>query len=160
MSKRKARKTLIKQLGGKKALMKPILNIDTLGSDDDPCFGKLYDGNDDTCQRCGDSELCLIKMGNNNTKTRKKLEKKNSYKDIDETEFEINPQHIYKFIKSDVVTGDPVSLLMVAKKVNKQFKLSENKTKKEIVSLIRKIVKQAVDLDLKKKEGKTYVITA
>lgn len=57
-----------------------------LGTDDDPCFGKAYDLSTKECKLCGDSELCCIKMAQNLKITRKELEDKNHYKDLETLE--------------------------------------------------------------------------
>lgn len=62
--------------------LKPI-DITKLGSNQDPCFGKGYDLSTRECKLCGDSELCAIKMAQALRITRKELEEKNNYKDLD-----------------------------------------------------------------------------
>lgn len=59
------------------------LNITDFGTEKDPCFGKLYDVKADECGRCGDSEICLIVMGQNMNKKRLILEKEKPYLDIE-----------------------------------------------------------------------------
>lgn len=64
----------------------PLIPIDLtrLGSaDTDPCFGKGYDLTTKECKLCGDSELCAFKMSQELRITRKELEEKNKYKDLD-----------------------------------------------------------------------------
>ena len=63
-------------------ILKP-LNIDMIGSNDDPCFGKEYDLSTEECKICGDSELCCIKFASLMGKTRKELEENNKYKDLE-----------------------------------------------------------------------------
>lgn len=58
------------------------LDITKFGSDEDPCFGTMYDLNVAECKVCGDAEFCAIKFNRELSGTRKKLEKKNKYKDI------------------------------------------------------------------------------
>lgn len=62
--------------------LEPI-NIAELGSNSDPCFGIGYDLSTKECKLCGDSELCAFKMSQNMNITRKELEQKNQYKDLD-----------------------------------------------------------------------------
>lgn len=62
--------------------LEPI-NIKDIGSNGDPCFGKNYDLSTSECKMCGDSELCAFKMSQNLNITRKELEDKNHYKDLD-----------------------------------------------------------------------------
>lgn len=62
--------------------LEPI-DITQLGSNGDPCFGKGYDLTTKECKLCGDSELCAFKMSQELRITRKELEEKNKYKDLD-----------------------------------------------------------------------------
>ena len=62
--------------------LEPI-DITTLGSNGDPCFGKEYNLATKECKMCGDSELCAFKMSQTLNITRKELEDKNHYKDLD-----------------------------------------------------------------------------
>lgn len=63
-------------------ILKPV-DIDSIGSSDDPCFGKAYDLSTQECRSCGDSELCCIKFAEMMGKTRKELEEENQYKDME-----------------------------------------------------------------------------
>lgn len=66
----------------------PLVPIDItqLGGNDDPCFGKNYDLSTKECKLCGDSELCCIKISQMLNITRKELEAKNHYKDLETLE--------------------------------------------------------------------------
>lgn len=75
--------------------LKPI-DITQLGGNQDPCFGKGYDLSTRECKLCGDSELCAIKMAQILRITRKELEEKNNYKDLDVLE---DTQGIKKYIR-------------------------------------------------------------
>lgn len=66
----------------KQDILTPI-DISTLGTNGDPCFGIGYDLSTKECKLCGDSELCAFKMSQNLNITRKELEQKNQYKDLD-----------------------------------------------------------------------------
>jgi hypothetical protein len=61
-------------------------SIENLGTNGDPCFGQGYDLTTKECKLCGDSELCAFKMSQQLHITRKELEEKNKYKDIDNLE--------------------------------------------------------------------------
>lgn len=63
----------------------PLMPFDLskIGTNDDPCFGKAYDLSTPECKQCGDSELCAIKMSQMLRVTRKELDDKNQYKDLD-----------------------------------------------------------------------------
>lgn len=78
------------------------LDISKLGSNGDPCFGIGYDLSTKECKLCGDSELCAFKMSQNLNITRKELEQKNQYKDLDVLEDTVG---IKKFIRSLIRKG-------------------------------------------------------
>lgn len=61
-------------------------DINQIGSIQDPCFGKSYDLTTKECKLCGDSELCAFKLSQDMRITRKELEEKNKYKDLDTLE--------------------------------------------------------------------------
>lgn len=77
--KRVPRKNLSKTMN----VLQPI-TLDQLGTKDDPCFGKLFDPRCNECQRCGDSEICAIAMGQLNHALRAKTEEKGNFKDLEE----------------------------------------------------------------------------
>ena len=62
----------------------PLVPIDVtnLGNGND-CFGQAYDLTTKECKLCGDSELCALKMSQNLNITRKQLNEKNHFKDLD-----------------------------------------------------------------------------
>jgi hypothetical protein len=62
--------------------LEPI-DITTLGSNGDPCFGKGYDLSTKECKLCGDSELCAFRMSQDLNITRKELNDKKHFKDLD-----------------------------------------------------------------------------
>lgn len=63
--------------------LKPI-DITKFGTEDDPCFGKLYNLAEPECKRCGDSGLCGIVFGQNLNLKRKEIEKDSKFKDLEE----------------------------------------------------------------------------
>lgn len=81
--------------------LEPI-NIAELGSNGDPCFGIGYDLSTKECKLCGDSELCAFKMSHNMNITRKELEQKNQYKDLDVLEDTVG---IKKYIRGLIRKG-------------------------------------------------------
>ena len=81
--------------------LEPI-NIAELGSNGDPCFGIGYDLSTKECKLCGDSELCTFKMSQNMNITRKELEQKNQYKDLDVLEDTVG---IKKYIRGLIRKG-------------------------------------------------------
>ena len=66
-----------------KYLLKPF-DVTKFGSDEDPCFGKLYDLNADECQICGDIEVCSIAFAQGQLRVRTQLEAESKFKDLEE----------------------------------------------------------------------------
>lgn len=60
------------------------LDVLRYGSEDDPCFGKLYEPMNEVCRLCGDIELCGIAFSGNLKKNRENLEKEKSFLDLEE----------------------------------------------------------------------------
>ena len=73
------------------------IDITQLGSNGDHCFGKGYNLSTKECKICGDAELCAFKLSQNLKITRKELEEKNHYKDLDMLE---DVKGIKKYIRS------------------------------------------------------------
>ena len=127
MVKRRSRETALKNYGEDK-LAVPF-NIDLIGTDNDPCFGKLYDMTTNECQQCGDSEFCALAMMKNLKSRRDKLEKKQNFKDIDSKEVEekvLEKTGYARFIK-DLVRlltkrGGKASLEYLATKATQKLK--------------------------------------
>ena len=69
-------------------LLAPI-DILTLGSKDDPCFGLYHDLKAPECMECGDAEFCAIMKAQNLHKDRLKIESKQRFKDIEESDYEM-----------------------------------------------------------------------
>jgi hypothetical protein len=96
--KRIPRKDLIKTTD----LTIPV-NVEMLGGKDDPCFGKHFNPATEECQRCGDSEICCIVLGQMNTVNRKFIEKEHSFKDLEEDSIpDIDKKVIRKKIKARI----------------------------------------------------------
>ena len=75
-----------------------VVDITKLGmSEYDHCFGKGYNLSTKECKLCGDSELCALKMAQVLKITRKELEEKNHYKDLDTLE---DVEGIKKYMRS------------------------------------------------------------
>lgn len=73
-----------------------------MGTNGDVCFGIGYDLSTKECKLCGDSELCAFKMSQNLNITRKELEQKNQYKDLDVLEDTVG---IKKYIRGLIRKG-------------------------------------------------------
>lgn len=108
--------------------LEPI-DITSLGSDNDPCFGKSYNLATKECKMCGDSELCAFKMSQSLNITRKELEDKNHYKDLDMLE---DVKGIKKFMRALIRKGKDKKEII--RKTSEKFEVP----KKDI----RKIYKQ------------------
>lgn len=118
MGKRKIREKLSnKELD----LLKPI-NILSLGSDDDPCFGKYHDLLAPECKECGDSEFCAIVKAQGLHQERLNIEAKQRFKDVEEADEEMverkvkAKQIIEKYKKNRFKRLK--TILIVAKKLN------------------------------------------
>lgn len=109
----------------------PLVPIDlnSIGTIDDPCFGKGYDLSTKECKQCGDSELCALKMSQMLGKTRKKLEEENHYKDLDVLE---DVDGIKKLIKKLKKKG--LKRKEIVSKVSEKFEVP--------TAMIRKIYKE------------------
>jgi hypothetical protein len=64
-------------------ITKPI-TLESLGTADDPCFGKLHDPRSGDCQRCGDNEFCALAMGQLTHQKRLQVEATQTFKDLEE----------------------------------------------------------------------------
>jgi hypothetical protein len=80
----------------KKELMVPF-DVTQFGSEDDPCFGKLWDPKNSTCQSCGDIEICGIAFSKNTRKVEADLETKHEF--LDKRDFDIASKKIKAFIE-------------------------------------------------------------
>jgi len=63
-------------------LLQPI-DMELIGSPDDPCFGKLYDLKAPECAMCGDAELCQIVNSQTLNAERLAEEKNNNFTDME-----------------------------------------------------------------------------
>ena len=97
--KRKEREATVK----KEALLKP-LDFTKFGSEDDPCFGKLYDLSAPECKICGDQELCGVVFSQNMHTVRGNIENKSKFKDLDLPRDYENPT-ILKWVKQKINEG-------------------------------------------------------
>ena len=109
------------------------LDVLSLGSDDDPCFGKYHDLLAPECKECGDSEFCMIVKAQGLHKERLDIENKQRFKDIEEAD------------------EDLVSKRVEAKQIIKEYKEKGFKRLKTILIISKKmglpknIIKQIYD---------------
>lgn len=120
--KRKAREASVEP----EAFLEPI-DITKFGTNDDPCFGKLYDLSTDECKRCGDSELCGVVFAQNLNKKRKKIEKKDNFKDINLEEPQEN-KALKKWVHEKKAEG--LTRAEIIKKAKKTFGSTRETIKK------------------------------
>ncbi len=97
-----------------------------IGSNGDPCFGKNYDLSTSECRICGDSELCAFKMSQNLNITRKELESKNHYKDLDTL---IDVQGLKKYIRRLKRKGE-YTRRDIVKKCSEKFEIPSKDVRK------------------------------
>ena len=101
--------------------LKPI-DVLTLGSEDDPCFGRFHDLKAPECMECGDAEFCSIMKGQNLHKDRAKIESKQRFKDIEESDFQMTQikRQVKNLITKYQSEGYPrlKTVMVVAKKLS------------------------------------------
>lgn len=62
-------------------------DVTKLGTDEDPCFGKLYDLKAEECKICGDIEVCSIAFSQKLTEKRLNIESETKFKDLEEVKY-------------------------------------------------------------------------
>lgn len=97
------------------------IDISSLGTNGDPCFGTQYDLTTKECKLCGDSELCALKMSQELNISRKKLNEKNKYKDLDILE---DTKSIKKYIRKLIREGK--SRKETLEKTGMKFEIPKN----------------------------------
>ena len=100
------------------------LDFKSIGSKEDPCFGKSYDLTTDECKMCGDSELCCAVFAQALGKTRKKLEDENHFKDLDVL---IDKTAISKTIKSSIKKG--LSKKEILETLRKKYEITKDESR-------------------------------
>lgn len=124
---REPRKDLINTVN----LLRP-LDMNLIGSDNDPCFGKLYDPKAPECKKCGDFEVCAMVFGQNNHKLRAIEEKKGNFLDMEEEAIDkLTPlQNGRKLIRRIVTTNKSISVTQLEIEVCAGLELSKADFKK------------------------------
>jgi len=103
-----------------------VIDITTIGSDNDPCFGKLYDLSEDTCRMCGDNARCAMVMAQGQNLDKSKQEKKNRFKDKEVAENDIIKEYIIK------EKSKGLKRFEVINKTKKKFGIKNKKMYREI----------------------------
>jgi hypothetical protein len=113
--------------------LKPI-DVTQFGTDNDPCFGKLYNLAEDECRRCGDQALCGLVFGQNLHVKRKGIEDKNRFKDLEMSKEEPkNNKALTKWVKSKKEEG------LSRTEVIKKAKYTYGSTREEIKEIWKKL---------------------
>lgn len=114
----------------KQDILEPITNLENLGSDNDPCFGKEFDLTTDECKMCGDSELCSICFAQKLNKTRSEIEEESHFKDLEKL---IDIKSVKKYMRS-LIRKDTPRKEILSKSMEK-FEI----TKKDARSIYRSL---------------------
>jgi hypothetical protein len=154
-SKRKRRNKIDKD---KVDTLVPI-DISIFGSEDDPCFGKLYDPTAKECGMCGDSSICAIVSAQNQHSKRALVEKKTSFKDI-EIEIEnnyLNLDLIRLHLEKRIKKKKKVRFDDTVDRIKSLFDKNDEFTKKKVREVIINIVKIHPNMKLIKYEKIKYI---
>lgn len=154
-TKRKSRKTKLSRTD----ITVPI-SVDLLGTKSDPCFAKHYDGKAPECRRCGDSEVCLIGMGQKNTVERTLIESTQRFKDIEPEEFKINLPLVHKLIESEIATSkEGIVLVSKIKKLTLKTLCPKNLDIDDVKLAIKRVMKNSITLEYTKVNEIKYIKT-
>jgi len=113
-------------------MLKPIIDVLKLGSDDDPCFGKLWDPKEKECRNCGESEICAIVKSQGLKIIREEIERDTRFLDLEEAEI-IDLPDIREFIRSK--RNKKIDDDVIIRRASRRF----NKTPEEIEEIIKTI---------------------
>ena len=127
----KSRKSRSKPSLGQDSFLEPI-DITQFGTDNDPCFGKLYNLAEQECKRCGDSALCGIVFGQNQNLERKKIEKEHRFKDLEKPN-EYDNSALVNWVKDKKAEG--LSRTDIIKKAKNTF----GSSREEVKSIYKKV---------------------
>ena len=95
-SKREPRKRKSKKID----LLIPV-DLSDIGTDQDPCFGKLYDLLAPECKVCGDSELCQLHHQQHLSIKRLSMEKSHTFKDVEDNKV-VDHKKVKKYYTSRI----------------------------------------------------------
>lgn len=121
--KEKKKKKSLPSIPEGKQILKPI-DLSSIGSNGDPCFGEAYDLTTDECKICGDSELCCIKFAEKMGTTRKKIESESQFKDL---EILIDVKALKKTIRALKRKGEDRKTILDKLQAKYQLSLEEAK---------------------------------
>jgi len=101
-------------------------DVAKFGSEDDPCFGKLYSLTEPECLHCGDNEFCGTVFANDANRKRIAQENKGTALDM-----EIDTLELEQDIKDYAEMLDDKGIVGLLKKVRlrQRFRLTDDKLK-------------------------------
>lgn len=97
------------------------LKVTDIGTDRDPCFGKIYNLASKECKMCGDSELCCVVFAQKQNTTRDKLNEEKNYKDLQTL---IDIKGVKKFMRGKIRKGE--SRKEILESTMKKFDLAKD----------------------------------
>lgn len=106
-----------------KSILKPM-DISSIGSNGDPCFGEAYDLTTDECKMCGDSELCCIKFAAKMGTTRKEIESESQFKDLETL---VDTKALKKTIRALKRKGEDKKTIL--EKIQAKYQLTKEEAK-------------------------------
>ncbi len=107
------------------ALLRPF-DVAKFGSEDDPCFGKLYSLSEEACLVCGDHEICAIVFANLAHTKRVENEKANPTLDL-----EIDKLELAKDIRglNKVLVGKGFGRILRFRRLRQRFRINDEQIK-------------------------------
>lgn len=143
-----------------KDAQKPI-DITLIGTDDDPCFGKLYEPITEECHACGDSELCAIVHMHTMDQERKKAEKKSKFKDSSKpvkTPKFMSTTKLCSIIEKNLKRNKKKRFKLIANLITNKYDPNGMLPEGRVSELCKYAIKMSDKLKAKKKNGKVYII--
>lgn len=136
------------------------IDISTIGTDDDPCFGKLYEPVTEECSTCGDSELCAIMHMHTLDKKRDKLNKKQNFKDQEEavkTPTFMSTSVLRDKIELKLEKESIMRFTKITQWISKKFDSKDLLPPGRVSELCKYAIKSSKKLKAVKKHGKVYI---
>jgi len=128
----------------------------SLGSMDDPCFGKLHSLEAPECNECGDNQACQIMMSQKLHGKRKAIGDRQEFLDKQEDDIiklSILEVFIYDLLKPDKIWD--VKKLMIS--VNERFNPDGRLESKVVLKYVRMSINMSKRLKSFKTNGKRYI---
>ena len=125
-------------------MMEP-LDINKIGNENDPCFGRFHDPTTQECGMCGDSEICSIVKSQKLHLKRKLIEDKKEFKDIQN--HTLTWKQLSRYLRK-LLTKDPSTnnLSILKHKAIKKLNIHESDFDKVFKILISKSKKFTYNL--------------